>query len=88
MKEALAQVFVEPGIWISSPIGEPFQIDLPHVPRQGEVFEIAGQKLKVVSIIYHPLTMESGRVNKCSVEIVLTRPPVINNPEQLFGTAF
>jgi hypothetical protein len=87
MKEGKKKGCTEAGVWVSNPVGDDFRVDLLHVPRAGEVFEIDGQQLKVAAVVYHPLTTECREINKCAVEIVLRRPLVINHPEQLFGTA-
>jgi hypothetical protein len=90
MKEGQKRGCTEAGIWVSNPLGDDFQVDLPQIPRVGEVFRIGGRELKVASIVYHPLTIERGKLNKCAVEIVLGKMPSLADgysAEQLWGTA-
>ena len=90
MKEGQKMGCTEAGIWVSNPLGDDFQVDLPQIPRVGEVFRIGSRELKVALVVYHPLTTEYGKLNKCAVEIVLRKRPSTEDgysAEQLWGTA-
>lgn len=58
-------------IWICDSHVKDFKVELEHLPRSGDIFEIEGKSYQVKGVKFIPSSTEYATVNKCIIHIVV-----------------